>query len=240
MLDPAFLRPGRFVESDAPPIIDFARSCVSNTEAPIDIAVRLYYAVRDSILYDPYQAYAHDDAYSARVALERGRGFCIAKAALLAACARAVGIPARLGFADVRNHLATPRLIEMNGSDVFRWHGYTELWLEGKFVKATPAFNLGMCQRFDVTPLEFDGHRDSILHPYDRKERRHMEYLVDRGTYADVPVAKIIATFRESCPRILEAASFHGGDFAKEAGTDGGRSSGPATVEKVAIASPGS
>jgi transglutaminase-like putative cysteine protease len=240
MLDPAFLRPGRFVESDAPPIIDFARSCVSNTEAPIDMAVRLYYAVRDSILYDPYQAYAHDDAYSARVALERGRGFCIAKAALLAACARAVGIPARLGFADVRNHLATPRLIEMNGSDVFRWHGYTELWLEGKFVKATPAFNLGMCQRFDVTPLEFDGHRDSILHPYDRKERRHMEYLVDRGTYADVPVEKIIATFRESCPRILEAGSFRGGDFAKEAQTDGGRSSGPATAEEVAIASPGS
>jgi transglutaminase-like putative cysteine protease len=80
----------------------------------------IYYAVRDRVLYDPYQVYAHDDAYSARVALERGRGFCIAKAALLAACARAVEIPARLGFADVRNHLATPRLIEMNGSETFR------------------------------------------------------------------------------------------------------------------------
>ena len=107
----------------------------------------------------------------------------------------------------------------MNGSDVFRWHGYTDLWLDGKFVKATPAFNLSMCQRFDVTPLEFDGRSDSILHPYDRKDRRHMEYLVDRGTYADVPVEKIIATFRESCPRVLEADSFRGGDFAREAET---------------------
>ena len=219
MLDPAFLKPGRFVESDAAPIVDFARSCVGNAEAPIDMAVRLYYAVRDSVLYDPYQAYAHHDAYSARVALERGRGFCIAKAALLAACARAVAIPARLGFADVRNHLATPRLIEMNGSDVFGWHGYTELWLEGKFVKTTPAFNLSMCHRFDVTPLEFDGHSDSILHPYDRKDRRHMEYLVYRGTYTDVPVEEIIATFCESCPRLLEAESFRGGDFANEVGT---------------------
>ena len=147
MLDPAFLRPSRFVESDAPPIVDFARSCVSNVETPINMGVRLYYAVRDSVLYDPYQAYAHDNAYSARVALERGRGFCIAKAALLAACARAVGIPARLGFADVRNHLATPRLIEMNGSDVFRWHGYTDLWFEGKFVKATPAFKRYLTRR---------------------------------------------------------------------------------------------
>jgi transglutaminase-like putative cysteine protease len=219
MLDPAFLKAGRFVESDAPPIVDFARACVGNAVAPVDMAVRLYYAIRDSVLYDPYQAYAHEDTYAARVALERGRGFCIAKAALLTACARAVGIPARLGFADVRNHLATPRLIEMNGSDVFRWHGYTDLWLGGKFVKATPAFNLSMCQRFDVMPLEFDGHIDSILHPYDRKDRRHMEYLVDRGTYADVPVEKIIATFRESCPRILESGSFRGGDFANEAGS---------------------
>jgi len=236
MLDPAFLKPGRFVESDAAPIVDFARSCVGNAEAPIDMAVRLYYAVRDSVLYDPYQAYAHHDAYSARVALERGRGFCIAKAALLAACARAVAIPARLGFADVRNHLATPRLIEMNGSDVFGWHGYTELWLEGKFVKTTPAFNLSMCHRFDVTPLEFDGHSDSILHPYDRKDRRHMEYLVYRGTYTDVPVEEIIATFCESCPRLLEAESFRGGDFANEAGRFGGRSS-DRTIGQAATAS---
>ena len=217
MLDPAFLEPGRFVESDAPAVVDFARSSVGDAKAPIDMAVRLYYAVRDSVLYDPYQAYARDEAYSGRVALDCGRGFCVAKAALLAACARAVGISARLGFADVRNHLATPRLLEMNGSDVFRWHGYTDLWLDGKFIKATPAFNLSMCQRFDVMPLEFDGRNDSILHPYDRNDRRHMEYLTDRGTYADVPVEKIIATFRESCPRVLEAEGFRGGDFAKEA-----------------------
>lgn len=220
MVDPAFLRPSRFIESDAPLIVDFARACVGNASAPTDVAVQLYYAVRDSVIYDPYQAYADHETYSARIALERGRGFCVAKAALLAACARAVGIPARVGFADVRNHLATPRLLEMNGSDVFRWHGYTDLWLDGKFVKATPAFNLSMCKRFDVMPLEFDGYNDSILHPYDRKDRRHMEYLSDRGTFADVPVEKIIATFRESCPRALEAEGFRGGDFVNEAGTE--------------------
>jgi transglutaminase-like putative cysteine protease len=216
MFDPAFLKPGRFIESDAPSVVDFARSRVGNASAPIDMAVRLYYAVRDSVLYDPYQPFTRYETYSGRVALERGRGFCIAKAALLAACARTVGIPARLGFADVRNHLATPRLLELNGSDVFRWHGYADLWLEGKFVKATPAFNLSMCERFDVEPLEFDGRNDSVLHPYDRKNRRHMEYLNDRGTFADVPVEQILATFRESCPRILETEGFRGGDFISE------------------------
>lgn len=216
MIDSAFLRPGRFVESDAPAIIDFARSHVGNAHSPIDVAVQLYYAVRDTILYDPYQAFARPETYSGRVALERGRGFCVAKAALLAACARVFRIPARLGFADVRNHLATPRLIEMNGGDVFRWHAYTDLWLDGRFVKATPAFNLSMCERFGVMPLEFDGRNDSIFHPYDRNDRRHMEYVMARGTFADVPAEKIIATLRESCPQILEHAGFKDADFTKE------------------------
>ena len=216
MMDPAYLRPARFVESDAPAIVDFARAHAGNAHSPIDAAVRLYYAVRDTVLYDPYQAFARHETYSGRVALERGRGFCVAKAALLAACARAVQIPARLGFADVRNHLATPRLIEMNGGDVFRWHAYTDLWLDGRFVKATPAFNLSMCERFGVMPLEFDGRNDSIFHPCDRSDRRHMEYLTYHGTFADVPVESIIATLREYCPRMLEAGEFKGADFTKD------------------------
>ena len=215
-MDPAYLRPARFIESDAPAIVDFARSQVDGARSPIGVAVRLYYAVRDTVLYDPYQAFARPETYSGRVALERGRGFCVAKAALLAACARVLQIPARLGFADVRNHLATPRLIEMNGGDVFRWHAYTDLWLDDKFVKATPAFNLSMCERFDVMPLEFDGRNDSIFHPYDRSDRRHMEYLTYHGTFADVPVEEIIASLREHCPRLLKESGFKGADFTKE------------------------
>jgi transglutaminase-like putative cysteine protease len=216
MMDPAYLRPARFIESDAPAIVDFARSQAGSARSPTEIAVRLHYAVRDTVLYDPYQAFARPETYSGRVALERGRGFCVAKAALLAACARVLQIPARLGFADVCNHLATPRLIEMNGGDVFRWHAYTDLWLEDKFVKATPAFNLSMCERFDVMPLEFDGRNDSIFHPYDRSDRRHMEYLAYHGTFADVPVEKIIASLREHCPRLLEESGYKGADFTKE------------------------
>lgn len=73
-----------------------------------------------------------------------------------AACGIAAGIPARLGFADVKNHLATPRLTDLNGGDVFHWHAYTDLHLEGRWVKATPAFDLALCERFGVLPLEFD------------------------------------------------------------------------------------
>lgn len=165
----------------------------------------LYYAVRDAVRYNPFLDFSQDDSFRGSVCLAKGEGFCIGKAALLAACARAVGIPARVGFADVKNHLTTPRLAEhMGGSDLFVYHGYTELWLEGQWVKATPAFNLELCRKFRVKPLEFDGRHDSIFHPFDVDERRHMEYLRDRGTYADVPVEEIKRVFRESYPGLYK------------------------------------
>lgn len=207
-----FLSPGRYVDSDHPDVIAFARQHVKGT-TDLERAVSLYYAVRDAIRYNPFLDFTSDASFRGSVCLQTGEGFCIGKAALLAACARAVGIPARVGFADVKNHLTTPRLAErMGGSDLFVYHGYTELWLEGKWVKATPAFNLELCRKFRVKPLEFDGRHDSIFHPFDADERRHMEYLRDRGTHADVPVEEIQRVFREAYPGLYKL----GKDAAKE------------------------
>jgi hypothetical protein len=98
------------------------------------------------------------------------------------------------------------------GSDLFIYHGFSELWLEGKWVKATPAFNLELCRKFRVRPLEFDGRADSIFHPFDEDERRHMEYLRERGSFADVPVREIQQAFREAYPALYQL----GRDAAKE------------------------
>src|SRR5262249_49689595 len=149
-------------------------------------AVALYYAVRDSIRYNPFLDFSKEETFRASHCLEAGQGYCVGKAALLAAVARASGIPSRIGLADVKNHLTTPGLRERMGTDLFTSHGFTELQLEGKWVKATPAFNIELCRRFKVKPLEFDGCEDSIFHPFDEEDRRHMEYLRDRGSHADV------------------------------------------------------
>jgi transglutaminase-like putative cysteine protease len=194
-----FLAPGRYVDSDHPAVVAFAREHAKGA-TDLQRAVALYYAVRDAVRYNPFLDFSRDTTFQGSVCLSAGEGFCIGKAALLAACARVVGIPARVGFADVKNHLTTPRLAERMGTDLFVYHGYTELLLEGRWVKATPAFNLELCRKFRVKPLEFDGRNDSIFHPFDADERRHMEYLRDRGTYADVPVAEIQRAFRESYP----------------------------------------
>ena len=194
-----YLQPARYIDSDHPEVVAFSKKN-SSGKTDKERAVALYYAVRDDIRYNPFLDFSKEETFQASRCITAGEGFCIGKAALLAACARADGIPARVGFADVKNHLTTPALRERMGSDLFIYHGYAELHLEGKWVKATPAFNVELCRRFKVKPLEFDGREDSIFHPYDEDDRRHMEYLRDRGSHADVPVAEIMAAFREAYP----------------------------------------
>ena len=194
-----FLAPARYIDSGHPAVISFAEKNAVG-ENDLQRAVALYYAVRDAIRYNPFLDFSKQETFQASHCVAAGEGFCIGKAALLAACARAGGIPARVGFADVKNHLTTPALRERMGSDLFIYHGYAELLLEGKWVKATPAFNVELCKRFRVKPLEFDGRADSIFHPFDEQDRRHMEYLRDRGSHADVPVAEIMQAFREAYP----------------------------------------
>jgi len=206
-----FLAAADYVDSAHPAVVAFSRNYAKGA-TPLERAVALYYAVRDEIRYNPFIDFSDRETYRASSVLAARQGFCIGKAALLAAAARADGIEARVGFADVKNHLTTPRLAETMGTDLFIYHGYADLHLEGKWVKATPAFNLALCRRFRVKPLEFDGRADSIFHAFDQDERRHMEYLRDRGRYADVPVAEIQRAFEETYPRLFKL----GRDTAKE------------------------
>jgi transglutaminase-like putative cysteine protease len=194
-----FLAPARCIDSDHPAVVSFSEKHALGA-SPLEQAVSLYYAVRDGIRYNPFLDFTKEESFQASHCLATGEGFCVGKAALLAAAARRAAIPARVGFADVKNHLSTPALRARMGSDLFIYHGYTELFLEGKWVKATPAFNLELCRRFQVKPLEFDGREDSIFHPFDENERRHMEYVGDRGAHADVPAAEIMAAFRQAYP----------------------------------------
>jgi transglutaminase-like putative cysteine protease len=128
----------------------------------------------------------------------------VPKAILLAACLRAVGIPAAVGFADVRNHLNTPKLQELMGTDLFIYHGYVQLWLDGKAYKVTPAFNMDLCERFGVKPLVFDGKSDALFHEFNVKDQRHMEYVNDRGLYADAPIEEFLRAFKETYPKLEE------------------------------------
>ena len=201
-LSDEFLAPAACIDADHPAVIAFARECVGDLRDPREKAVALYYAVRDRIRYDPYQIDLSDDGLKASTTLLAGRGWCVPKAALLAAACRVVGVPARVGFADVKNHLSTERLRQSMQTDVFHWHGYTSILLDGQWRKATPAFNIELCEKFALKALEFDGREDSIYHPFDLNGNRHMEYLKLRGEMADVPAALLRSEFEQLYPQM--------------------------------------
>jgi transglutaminase-like putative cysteine protease len=211
------------VDSDHPQVRAFAALHASGVSAR-EQAVALYYAVRDGFRYDPYRVDLGTEGMRGSSVLSAGHGWCVTKAALLAAACRAAGIPARLGFADVRNHLTSERLRRTMGTDLFTFHGYTEIRLDERWVKATPAFNLSLCQRAGTHALEFDGRSDSILQPFDVTGRRHMEYVRERGSFADVPREEIVRDWDETYPPTVEWKRDAGqADFESEVRAAGDR-----------------
>ena len=201
MSDPT-LAPTALLDSDHPAVAAFAREHARGADDR-ERAVALYYAVRDGFRYDPYRIDLTLPGMRASTVLEFGYGWCVPHAALLAAAFLAAGLRARVGYADVRNHLSTERLRRVMGGDVFAWHGYVDVWLDGRWIKATPAFNLELTERFGLLPLEFDGRADSIYHPFDKSGNRHMEYVHQRGAFDDMPLAQIVADFERLYPAWL-------------------------------------
>src|SRR5215216_6043961 len=198
------LRPSRawleatwFIDSADPRVVEFAHRAVGDATGATDKAVRLFYAVRDGFRYDPYNLDHSAESFRASSVVESPSNWCVPKSVLLTAAARSQGIPARLGFADVRNHLTSEKLKATMSSDVFAWHGFSEVLLDDGWHKLSTAFNIELCDRFGVRTLEFDGTGDALMHPFDKAGRQHMEYIRQRGCYDDLPLDEIMATFAE-------------------------------------------
>lgn len=166
-------------------------------------AVSIYYLVRDSIRYNPYTVESGTPSFKASFAAENNEAYCIPKAALMVALCRLHKIPAKIGFADVRNHLSSEKFIALIGTNYFAMHGYAEILLEDQWIKATPIFNATLCEKFQVEPLEFDGESDSIFQKYTTSGKKHMEYIVDHGSFDDVPVDFIYAGFKKHYPKLM-------------------------------------
>lgn len=217
---PRHLASTALIDADHPLVAAFAREHAGHGN-PREQAVALYLAVRDGLRYDPYRIDLTPQGMRASAALAQGYGWCVPKATVLAAVARAAGIPARVGFADVRNHLSTEKLRQTMKTDVFVWHGYTELWIDGAWRKATPAFNLSLCEKFGLLPLTFDGINDSLYHPFDRAGNQHMEYVNERGSFDDLPLDAIRTTFTQVYP-FWTPAALSQADFAEDAAQEAG------------------
>jgi transglutaminase-like putative cysteine protease len=188
-----YLAPTYYLDYDAPSVSRISQEIeASHPEEPLKA---IFNFVRDKIAYSPYSPFYLPEHYPASKTLERGEGFCIQKAVLLAALARAHGIPSRLVFADIRNHLVPQKLWAMMRTNLFVFHGYNELFIDGRWIKVTPTFDIGMCKRLNLRPVEFDGHNPAVFHSHDLNGHLHIEYIADHGHFADLPLEKIMEGF---------------------------------------------
>jgi transglutaminase-like putative cysteine protease len=196
-----YLKATDLIDADHPAIKSYAERMTNGARIDMQKAVRIYYTVRDGWKYNPYNINMSADAMRASSILAREEGHCLDKAILMIALLRAVDVPARLRLAKVRNHIAAERLVEFFGTDELTPHGYVEVWLNDRWVKATPSFNQELCEKLGVNVLEFDGRNDSIFQEFDKADNKFMEYLEDYGAFADVPLEFILANLREHYPR---------------------------------------
>lgn len=211
-----YTEPAEYIDSDHPAVAAFARAAAPRDATARDIASRLYTAVRDGIRYNPYVSMQSAESFRASSVLAAANGYCVGKAALYAAACRVHGIPARVGFADVRNHLTTEKLRASMGTDLFTWHGFTEVFVDGAWRKATPTFNDTLCARLGVAPLDFDGHSDALLHAFDGAGRSYMQYVNDHGSYHDVPAKFLMREMAREYAN-MQGEDMSGRDMEREA-----------------------
>ncbi len=166
-------------------------------------ALSLYYAVRDEILYNPYEINLNLDKAKASYVISKGNGHCVDKSMLYVACLRSIGIPSKIGLAKVVNHIGAERMELILKSNVLAPHGYVEAFLEGRWVKATPVFNEMLCRMLNVKPLDFNGREDSIFQEYDRQGANFMEYIEDYGSFDKFPSEFIVSVMEGLYPHLF-------------------------------------
>lgn len=199
-----YLKAGVYTNSNHPDVIAYAQEKTQGIETKKEQVIALYYAIRDEFKYSPYHIVLKPYAMKASHLLTKDYGHCIEKSNLFVACVRSLGIPSRLAYGNVKNHLGTSSLESVLKTDVLVFHGYAEICLNNKWIKATPVFNVELCDKLGVEPLAFDAENDAVFQESDKKGNPFMEYTADHGTFADVPLEKIIAGMKAHYPHFFE------------------------------------
>ena len=191
-----YLKSTYYIDYDTPSVSKLSKEIIASH--PNEKAKAIFLFVRDKIPYTPYSTFFLPEHYPASRTLKKGEGFCVQKAVLMAALARANGIPARLVFADIKNYAIPQKLWEMMKTNVFAFHGYNELYIDGRWIKVTPTFDKDMCQRLNLKLVEFDGHNSAIFHSHDLDGNLHIEYITNHGHFADLPFERVINGFKSA------------------------------------------
>ena len=199
-----YTEPTYYFDFEHHAIQDFVKETIQGIKPEKEKAIAIYKAVRDGWRYKADSIFVSKEAYKISSIFYRETGHCLDKAILMVGCLREANIPARMCLAKVKNHIAAEEMIEILGTDELTPHGYVEVFLNGKWVKATPTFNKSLCEWLNVSTLEFDGENDSVFQEFDKEGGLFMEYLEEYGNFADVPFEYIFQIFKQHYPKFYK------------------------------------
>ena len=194
-----YLQPTKFFDFNKPKVQQKALEITNGCESEKEKSIALFYWVRDEIKYN-MQLFIPIiiNNFKASKVMQKGQGFCVSKSILLSSLARAVGIPARIHLVDLINHLVSQKVIDFMGTNIMYYHGFSEFYLNEKWIKLTPSFDQETAKRGGFLPMvEFDGENDAVFPPYDINGKKYGEYVGDRGVHADLPLGQIDDVFRQ-------------------------------------------
>lgn len=200
--DRRFLDPTSIIDWDSPAVKEKSRELTDGLTDITERAAALFYFVKNSIRYNLFVLRDKAEHFKASRTLANKEGYCVQKAVLLTALARANGIPAGLGFARIRNNLMAEKALQMLGSNIMPFHGYSELFINNRWVKATPAWNIELNHKFRSYSIEFDGVNDVMLPARSLDGKVHVEYLADLGHEDDVPLERLWEALRQAYGKI--------------------------------------
>ncbi|MFW9772457.1 MAG: transglutaminase family protein [Candidatus Thorarchaeota archaeon] len=194
-----YLQPSEFFDFNKKIVKNQVKKIINGLDTVKEKAIALFYWVRNEIKYNMATYLPNSKShFKASVTLRRRNGFCVSKSILLSSFARAIGIPARIHLVDLINHKVSHKVIEFMGHNVMYYHGYSEFYLDRKWLKLTPSFDKATAIKGGFLPMvEFDGESDAVFPPYDNEGNLFGEYIKDRGIHADLPLEEIDRVFEE-------------------------------------------
>lgn len=191
-----------FLDFNSPEIIAFIDE-FNQLKSDTQKAIAVYEKVRDHFLYDPFHLDLRPNALKASTILSKKRAWCVEKAIVMAAALRGLNIPTKLGYGIVVNHIGVDKLVKYLKRPEIVFHGYVCVYLNGKWVKATPAFDPVVCKLANVDLLHWDGEEDAMFQEFQNGEK-FMEYIHFYGAFDDVPVDLMNSEMKKYYPHLFE------------------------------------
>lgn len=212
-----YLAPTRYLDWDRGTVLSVTRSRIAGIDSVPERAAAIFTFVRDAVRYNPYINFLDERVYVSSTIIRTESTFCAPKAILLASMARAAGIPARIRFADIRNHLMPDKMKELLKTDIIYGHGFTEMHIDGRWIKATPAYDRALCEAQGYVLTEFNGIDDAVFPGHTLAGKKHIEYLSYSDPFDDFPYEWMTSYYLEKYEKFRELEDLLRREAAKDA-----------------------